>query len=135
MAENTMESHALNQGSTFVWHELYTADPEGSINFYSNCLGFGRESMEMGEGFTYHMLTKNGQSVCGVMGTNTPEMANTPPHWSTYIAVDDVDARLAKCVEAGAKVVVPAMDVPTVGRMVLIEDPFGAHVWLFRSNG
>jgi predicted enzyme related to lactoylglutathione lyase len=86
----------------------------------------------MGE-FTYRMMSANGQAVCGVMPTNTPEMQGVPPHWSVYIAVDDVDARLAKCQALGAKVVHGPMDVPSVGRMVLIQDPQGAHVWLFQS--
>ncbi|MEG0172581.1 MAG: VOC family protein, partial [Aeromonas sp.] len=30
-------------------------------------------------------------------------------------------------------VVVPPMDIPTVGRMALIADPQGAHIWLFTS--
>ena len=83
---------------------------------------------------TYKMLTRNGKPVCGVFGTDSAEMAHTPPHWATYLAVDDVDARLAKCTELGAKVIVQPMDVPTVGRMALIQDPAGAHIWLFKGT-
>jgi len=61
-------------------------------------------------------------------------MAEVPPHWATYLSVDDVDARVEKCVEHGGTLVVPAMDVPTVGRMALIHDPQGAHVWLFKGE-
>jgi len=56
-----------------------------------------------------------------------------PPHWAVYIGVDDVDARLAKCVELGATVLVEPMDVQTVGRMALIQDPQGATFWLFKD--
>lgn len=128
-----MDQHALNEGRTFTWHEVYAPDAQKAIDFYTSALGFGTSSMDMGGGFTYHMLTMNGQGVAGVMGTNTPEMKDVPPHWSVYIAVDDVDARLEKCKALGAKVVHGPMDVPTVGRMVLIQDPHGAHVWLFKS--
>lgn len=91
--------------------------------------------MDMGPMGTYHMLTRGGIAVAGVVSTDNPQMSDVPPHWSTYLAVDDVDAKLAKCVELGAKIVVPAMDVPTVGRMGLIQDPQGAHIWLFKGEG
>jgi predicted enzyme related to lactoylglutathione lyase len=129
-----MEEHALAAGSTFVWHEVYGASSQASLDFYTQALDFGVHEMDMGEMGTYKMLTRNGKAVAGVMGTSEmPELAGTPPHWATYIAVDDVDARLAKCQELGAKVIVPPMDVPTVGRMAMIQDPQGATVWIFRD--
>lgn len=83
--------------------------------------------------FNYTMLKVNGTSVAGVMETTGPDMEHVPPHWAVYHAVDDVDARVAKCVELGATIVVPAMDVPNVGRMCLICDPQGAHLWLYKD--
>lgn len=134
MATDTVNEHALSQGSTFVWHEVYGPNAQAIVDFYTKALDFGTQEMPMGEMGTYRMLTRNGMAVCGVMDTSTPEMAssNIPPHWATYLAVDDIDARLAKCKELGATVVVPPMDIPTVGRMTLIQDPIGAHIWLFK---
>jgi len=129
-----MNDHALNQGSTFIWHELYVPNPAEAIHFYTEALGFGSEEMPMGEMGTYTMLTKNGRGVAGVMSTSEGPAAGAPNHWATYLAVDDVDSRLAKCTEMGATIVVPAMDVPTVGRMALISDPQGAHIWLYKSE-
>jgi uncharacterized protein len=122
----------MRTGSTFVWHEVYVPDAEKAIEFYTTALGFGTQAMPMGDMGTYHMLTKDGGGVCGVMSTNSMEMQGVPPQWSTYLAVDDVDARLAKCIELGATQVVPPMDIPNVGRMTLIADPQGAHIWLFK---
>ena len=136
MPSETLDQHALNTGRTFCWHEVYGANAEASIEFYTKALDFGTTSMDMGPMGTYHMLTRNGQTVAGVVGTaGDPRISDVPPHWSTYIAVEDVDASVAKCLEHGASVEVPAMDVPTVGRMALIKDPQGAHVWLFRGEG
>ncbi|HSI74095.1 MAG TPA: VOC family protein [Fimbriimonas sp.] len=134
MAENNQDSHALNEGSTFVWHELYSANVQASIDFYTNCLDFGHQAMDMGEMGSYPMLTKNGQGVAGIMDLANVGMDGVPPHWAVYLAVDDVDARVAKCTGAGAKVVVPAMDIPTVGRMCLIQDPQGSHIWLYKPS-
>lgn len=135
MATETMDQMAINNGRTFVWHEVYGASAEASIEFYTKALGFGTTTMEMGEMGPYHMLTRNGQPVCGVQGTaNNPQLSDVPPHWATYISVDDVDATLVTCQQHGATVEVPAMDVPTVGRMALIKDPQGAHVFIFKGE-
>jgi uncharacterized protein len=134
MAENPQDQHALIEGRTFVWHEVYTGDTQATIDFYTQALDFGHESMSMGEMGSYNMLTREGKAVCGIMNTNELPMQGVPPHWATYLSVDDVDARVEKCTSMGATVVVPAMDVPTVGRMALIADPQGAHIWLYKSE-
>lgn len=126
---------ALLSGQTFVWHELYAPDAQKATDFYVNALDFGMTEHDMGEMGKYRMLTRNGQAVCGVLGTaDNPQLNDVPPHWATYVAVDDVDARLAKCQQLGAKLVVPPMDIPSVGRMALISDPQGAHIWIFKSE-
>lgn len=134
MAE-TMEQTAVAVGKTFVWHEVYGPSAEASIDFYTQALGWGVESMDMGEMGTYNMLTVNGTPVAGIVGTSeSPGMEGTPSHWATYVSVDDVDARAAKCVELGGSITVPAMDVPTVGRMCQVSDPQGAIFWLYKSE-
>ena len=128
-----MDQHALAEGSTFVWHELYVPNLDAALDFYTKALDFGSQEMDMGPAGTYKMLTRNGTAVCGMMSTNDLNDPNIPPHWATYLSVDDVDARLEKCTSMGATVVVPPMDVPTVGRMALIADPQGAHIWLYKA--
>lgn len=131
-----MSDFATNVGNTFCWHELYCANAEDGVNFYSQAFGWGQESMDMGEMGTYRMLTNNGMTVAGVFGTaNVPDMADVPPHWSIYIAVDDVDAKVAQCQALGATLMVGPMDVPTVGRMALMKDPLGATFWVFKGQG
>lgn len=128
------DQNLLNVGRTFVWHEIYGASSQASIDFYTEALDFGTTEMKMeGMGdFTYKMLTRNGMPVAGVMGTSEmPQLDQVPPHWATYISVDNVDERLAKCLSLGATTMVEPMDVPSVGRMALIKDPQGAVVWLF----
>ncbi|UUI62974.1 MULTISPECIES: VOC family protein [Aeromonas] len=132
MAEQDMaREHALAQGSAFTWHELYVPDAEAGIRFYTEVLGWESQTMAM-EGGNYPMLVVKGRPVAGVQTTrDNPDMAGVPPHWATYIAVDDVDARVAKVSQHGGSVVVPALNIPEVGRMALIADPQGAHIWLF----
>lgn len=129
-----MAAYAQHVGRTFPWHELYVPDTEAAIKFYSEALGFETEAMPMGDMGTYTMFKVNGQSVAGIVQTGTEQVPEAPPHWAVYLSVDDVDARVAKCVALGGTNVVPAMDIPNVGRMALIADPQGAHIWLFKSS-
>jgi uncharacterized protein len=124
-----MEEHAIAVGKTFPWHEVYTSNVQATVDFYTTALGWETETMQMPMG-PYTMLKANGTSVCGVF--DTAEAGDAPPHWAVYIAVDNLDARLAKCLELGAAVMVPAMDIETVGRMAMIQDPQGAIVWLYQ---
>ena len=85
----------------------------------------------MGPMGTYKMLTKDGDAFCGLMKTAGTDMANVPTHWAIYISTPNVDETVAKAQEMGAKLMVPAMDVPTIGRMALLQDPQGATFWVF----
>jgi len=133
MSTETISPATVAQGKTFVWHEHYSSDNDKAIEFYTKALGYGTQDFPMEGMGTYRMLTNGDQAVCGIVNTKQiPNGENIPPHWATFIGVDNVDARLEKCKSLGATVVVPTMDVPTVGRMVLIQDPLGAHIWLFQ---
>src|SRR5579871_3580657 len=108
MDTETIERQQINNGKTFVWHEVYGPSSQVSIDFYTNALGFGHQAMEMGEMGTYNMLTRNGIPVCGVVSTSdNPQLHDVPPHWSTYISVENVDDSLAKCLDHGASIEVP----------------------------
>lgn len=129
-----MSEHALAAGTTFPWHEVYVPDSEAAKHFYKEALGWEAMDYEMGEMGNYPMLIANGKPIAGIMGTRgNPQMEGVPPHWSVYVAVADVDATVAKVLALGGTVVVPAMDVPGVGRMCLLQDPQGAHFWVFKD--
>lgn len=133
MSEAETKDYAKITGSAFPWHEVYTQDLDATVEFYTKALGLGVEKMPMGEMGDYTMLSVNGNAVAGVVDTTTLPMPGVPPHWAVYLAVDDVDARLKSVLENGGKVLVEAMDIPTVGRMGLIQDPTGATIWLYKS--
>ena len=51
--------------------------------------------------------------------------------WFPYIAVDDIDRRLALVEAAGGKIERPAFDVPGVGRIAIVRDKAGCAVgWI-----
>jgi uncharacterized protein len=132
MTQEELDARSLNMGKTFVWHECNVPDVAAAKSFYSQVVGFTTQDMPMGEMCTYTMFCNNGIPVGGIMAT-VGEMANVPPHWSVYISVADVDASASKATELGGKILVPAFDIPTIGRMCLVQDPQGAAFWLFRG--
>jgi len=117
---------------TFYWNELMTRDVEGAKKFYADTIGWSYDAMPMpGDGGTYWLATMDGEPVGGIFDINGPDFQGVPESWMAYIAVDDVDARVAKAVKAGAKLMKPVFDVPGVGRIAILMQPDGAGVgWM-----
>jgi predicted enzyme related to lactoylglutathione lyase len=117
----------------FVWYELTTSDPKGAEAFYKAAVGW--DSKDAGTGTPYTLLLAGDAQVAGIMDMPA-EMAaiGRKPAWSGYIAVDDVDAMAARILQAGGKLLQPAMDIPDVGRFAAVADPQGATFNLFKPR-
>jgi uncharacterized protein len=113
------------QHGHFYWNELMTRDPEKAKAFYGSTVGWQFEGMPM-EGGTYWICKEGDTPVGGIFDMNAPEFADLPPHWFAYLAVDDVDARVARAIPTGAKLLRPIFDVAEVGRIAIVEDPVSA---------
>jgi len=121
---------------SFVWHELMTTNVEGAKKFYSALFGWKYEEMNMGQ-FAYTMFNAAGKepSLGGMMPMEGPDFEGVPPHWMTYVAVDDVDAAARKCQQLGGRVCVPPTDIPnSIGRFAVLTDPAGASIAVYRSS-
>jgi predicted enzyme related to lactoylglutathione lyase len=118
--DESMKKHGV-----FSWTELITHDVEGSKKFYSKLLGWTMEDMSMGEAGSYTML-KSGDRMVGGLMAMPPQAKDTPTYWGAYVTVDDVDAVAKQAGELGAKILVPPMDIPEVGRFCTFQDPQGA---------
>jgi len=114
-----------NEPGTVTWNECQTNDVEAAETFYRAVFGYEIDQMPMGEGEPYRVL-KLGDKGVGGMFQITPEMGEMPPNWATVFAVADTDATCAKAEELGAKVLVPPMDLPEVGRYAVLQDPVDA---------
>ena len=108
----------------FSWSELMTTDPEAASRFYGGLFGWTIKNMDMGTG-PYHVASVGDTAVGGIMGM-PPDAGAMPPAWGCYITVDNVDETIARCTALGGKTLMPPMDVPTVGRMAVLQDPQGA---------
>ena len=115
----------------FYWNELMTRDLERAKKFYADTLGWTFDPMSAGGGPTYWIIKAGGEMVGGLFDISGHDFDQVPESWMSYIAVDDVDARVAKAVKAGAQVMKPAFDIPGVGRIAILREPGGAGIgWM-----
>jgi len=114
----------FNTHGAFSWCELMTTEPEAAREFYTQLFGWGSKAMDM-PGGTYTTLQVGDASIAGLMKIPA-DAKGTPPNWACYVTVKDVDATCARVTQLGGKIIVPVMEVSTVGRMAVIQDPQGA---------
>lgn len=116
---------------SFIWNELNTHEPDKAKAFYAATLGWSFEPMAMENGVDYTVIVKGGRRIGGIFEMSAAEFAGLPDHWLTYVAVDDVDARLAKVEAAGGSIIRPGFDVADVGRIGIVRDSTGAYLaWM-----
>ena len=115
---------------SFYWNELMARDVEQAKKFYGSTIGWTFDAMPMPDG-TYWVAKMDDEPVAGIFPMTGPDFDGVPENWLAYLAVDDVDAGLEAAKAAGAKVVREPFDVPTVGRIAIIQAPGGATIaWI-----
>ena len=117
----------------FVWYEWMGADLAGAVSFYRHVVGWTIAETGMA-GFPYQIASVGGYGVGGLFQT-PPEAKGTPPCWTGYVYVDNVDSAVEKLKAAGGGAMRPPMDIPNVGRMAIVADPQGAPFALFKDAG
>jgi uncharacterized protein len=126
---HTQEANMAAHGS-FYWNELNTRNPEAAKTFYGATLGWTFDAMPMPVG-TYWVAKAGDTPVGGIFTMDDPKFDGVPEHWLSYIAVDDVDARVKKLAAAGGGLGREPFDVPGVGRIAIVHDATGAWVgWI-----
>lgn len=98
MGERT--SHAPG---TFSWVDLATSDGDGAKAFYSELFGWESEDMP-GEAGTYTMFRLDGRDIAGCFEQPNEGGSSIPPHWNSYVTVEDVDASVSMAAELGGSV-------------------------------
>ena len=114
---------------SFHWNELMTRDVAGAKAYCAAVCGWEYDEMQMPQGRSYHVGMAEGRAMGGIMDMGAVDgYDGVPPHWFAYIAVDEVDAAVARTREMGGTVRRDVHEVPGVGRIALIEDPAGPQV-------
>ncbi|MEO8299099.1 MAG: VOC family protein [Burkholderiales bacterium] len=124
-----------NRHGTPIWYELMCKDPLAARRFYEAVVGWTIDAAPPpGAAMEYRMINAGDGMVGGVF-TLTAEMCSqgASPCWMMYIGVDDVDACVASLIAAGGSVLMPAFDIPGVGRIAMVADPQGAPFYVMRG--
>ena len=128
-----MPTFSKHMHGTFSWAELATTDATAAKKFYASLLGWACEDMRSGPDMIYTMC-KVGAEYASALYQMGDAMKGMPPHWASYITVDDVDAVAKKVVEQGGKVLKEPFEVLDVGRMAVVADPAGATFCLWTAQ-
>jgi predicted enzyme related to lactoylglutathione lyase len=118
-----------------AWADVTTPDVAAAASFYAGLFGWTAETDPRPEAGGYTMFTLDGKEVAAA-SPPPPGQEGVPPHWTVYLASDDVDATAASVREAGGVVHVEPFDVFDAGRMAVAADPSGAvfGVWQARAH-
>lgn len=127
----------VQEPGSLCWVELYTADLPMAAFFYHAALGLETFGVDF-PGGTYTTVLPAGQSEDAMFGgivplADDPLEAEAGAYWLPYFEVADTDAAVAKARELGGKLRLPATDVPDVGRIAKLADPYGARFAVIKS--
>ena len=111
----------VDEPGAIAWNELLTTDPVKAGAFYRSVLGVAVEKAPM-PGMEYTLMKVAGKDAAGIMKIG-PEMGAIPPNWMVYFHTVDVEATVKRAQSLGGKLMMPAMDVPGVGRFAGLMDP------------
>jgi len=131
----TANENGPNPKGDFIWYELMTPDAEGAKAFYDAVVGWNisEGAPEFGG---YRMIGRSdGGNAGGVLPlTDEMQQHGARPTWLGYVSVADVDQAVAAIEQAGGKGLMPAFDIPNVGRIALVADPQGAPFYVMRAT-
>jgi len=121
---------------TFCWVGLATSDVAAAKAFYGSLFGWRAEELDAGAAGAFATLRHGGKEVAVVYRQQpAARAAGAPPHWTSYISVEDADATAARASELGGAAVFRApFDVLNAGRVAAIRDPTGAIVSLWQPR-
>lgn len=120
----------------FCWSELATSDEKAATKFYSDLFEWETETHPMGgDHGDYTMLRLDGKDVGGLYTLMKEQVAQgVPPHWLSYVGVEDVDASTQKASSIGGTALMAPLDIQDIGRMSVIQDPAGAVFALWQAK-
>ena len=109
-----------------------TSDTTKAKDFYGKMFGWTSQDLPM-KNMTYTMFNKGEKSIGGLLQIPSQESGKIPPHWMSYIMVNNLDEMVKKAEVLGAEVKMPITAVEGIGRFAVLADPTGAHIALWQS--
>lgn len=120
---------------TIVHFEIPANDPAKLSGFYSKLFGWSFEKWSGPGEVEYWMIkTKEKDEDVGVNGGMMKKMdPNQTP--LNYVLVESVDDFSKKLIQLGGKIVMPKMEIPTMGWFAVALDPEGNGFGIFETKG
>ncbi|MFB7930010.1 VOC family protein [Streptomyces sp. NPDC056039] len=126
----------VQEHGSLCWVELYTADVPAAAAFYHSVLGLETFGVEF-PGGAYTTFVPAGEPEDAMFG-GIVALADDPveeeAHWLPYFEVTDPDAIVARAEARGGTIRLPATDLPGVGRLAKLADPYGARFAVIHSE-
>lgn len=122
------------------WTDYGAPDQHAAKSFYADLFGWEYDDMPMetdadAPAPTYSMGKMKGLHTAAIYTQVDEErQMNIPPHWKTYITIDDADAIASKITELGGSVLMQPSDGVDAGRMVIAQDPIGAMISFWQPD-
>ncbi|WP_419809133.1 VOC family protein [Sphingomonas sp.] len=117
-----------NPPGTPIWYELLTDDVDAAKQFYGEIVGWTTIVHPSPGGTPYTIFNVGETGVAGL--AMPPATAPMAPGWLAYFHVEDVGGKLTEVEAAGGTTLMPATDLPNVGRIALVADPQGVPFYL-----
>ncbi len=119
-------SHDRPKPGEFCWETLSTPDIDRAKSFYGSVFGWTTQKGPGDTGDVFAVGPKMEDTVADIQ-----KAEHMPPAWMTYVVVENADDAREKAAELGAKIVVPLIEIPQIGRIAFVADPTGGHIGLF----
>ncbi|BAJ27885.1 MULTISPECIES: VOC family protein [Kitasatospora] len=122
---------AVGGRGALCWVELRSSDVPGSLRFYRGLFGWRtRESDVPGVEYTVLRPAGGEEEFGGVAGVHP----RVDVGWLVHFAVADALLATDEVRRLGGSVLVPPEPVPSVGRIAVLADPFGAQFALLEPE-
>lgn len=123
-------SRRMTDTNAASWFEIPVGDLARAIRFYTKVLGIELQEVSMGP--SRMAWFPMAQGAPGAGGTLIQDEGYIPSKNGTliYLAVDDIDATLARIKEAGGTTLLPKLNIGEHGNVAHFEDSEGNRVAL-----
>jgi hypothetical protein len=112
-----------------LWYELMTTDMKAAEKFYQAVVGWTPAPFE-GSPEPYTLLKRSADiPVAGIMAK--PADVKAPPFWAMYVGVPRLEDAAAHVKRLGGSEGSPVIEVPSIGRMQMMNDPQGASFYIY----
>jgi predicted enzyme related to lactoylglutathione lyase len=132
MSEPTTEQRTYPAGVT-CWIDLEVDDLDAAQHFYGSLFDWTFTTATPPGVPPYLIAQLDGEDAAG-LGGPPPQRDRALNRWSTYVAVDDLEASLAEVEGAGGRVVDPVEQAGEGGWNATVADPAGNELRLWKAK-